>query len=157
MIKLYCIGRNKDRSLKAICDEYQKRISGFVRLSVDEFRDEPDVHSERQAEAARIKNAEAARVLEKIRPEDFVVLLDLHGRMISSEEFALKRQDWMAKNKDIVFVIAGSLGPGDELVKRADFRWKISDLTFTHLMCRMIVLEQIYRSFMIENHRQYHK
>ncbi len=96
-------------------------------------------------------------MLEKIRPEDFVVLLDLHGRMISSEEFALKRQDWMAKNKDIVFVIAGSLGPGDELVKRADFRWKISDLTFTHLMCRMIVLEQIYRSFMIENHRQYHK
>lgn len=157
MIKLFCIGKNKDKNLQALCREYEKRISGFAKLQMEEFRDEPDIHSERQGESIRIRQAEGRRVLEKIRDGDFVVLLDLHGSMIDSEAFALKRQKWMAENKDVVFVIAGSLGPDEELVRRANFRWKISDLTFTHLMCRMLVLEQIYRSFMIENNRSYHK
>lgn len=157
MIKLFCIGKNKDKSLKTLCQEYEKRLSAFTRLQIEEFRDEPDIHSEREAEAVRIKNAEGKRVLERIRETDFVILLDLHGKMISSEDFARLRAGWSASRPDLVFVIAGSLGPSEDLVRRANFRWKISDLTFTHLMCRLLVLEQIYRSYMIENNRHYHK
>lgn len=157
MIKLICIGRNKDRNLQALEQEYAKRLQAFGRLQIEEVKDEPDIRSERPAEAERIKNIEASRVLEKIKPDDFVVLLDLHGRMPDSLEFARLRQQWSARPGSLVFVIAGSLGPGRELVQRADWRWKLSDLTFTHLFCRVLVLEQIYRSFMIENHRHYHK
>lgn len=157
MIKLFAIGKNKNKHLQALCNEYLKRITPFMKITEEEFRDEPDVHSEREGEARRIKEAEGTRVLSKIKPQDFVVLLDLHGKMVSSEEFARLREDWSSRPGDLVFVIAGSLGPSEDLVKRANYRWKISDLTLTHLMCRLIVLEQIYRSFMIENHRTYHK
>ncbi len=157
MIKLYCIGRNKDKSLKALEAEYLKRLSAFDKVEVLEFKDEPDVHSERQAEADRIKQTEGERVLAKIKADDFVVLLDLHGQDISSEEFATRRSKWTDSGRPIVFVIAGSLGPSPALVQRADWRWKLSSLTFTHLMCRVLVLEQIYRSFMIEKGRSYHK
>lgn len=157
MIKLFCIGKNKDKNLLALQQEYLKRLSAFDKAEVVEFKDEPDVNSQREGEAARIKKAEGDRVLEKIRPDDFVVLLDLHGKSFSSEEFAQNRQKWQTQGKNLVFVIAGSLGPSPELVNRANVRWKLSDLTMTHLMCRPIVLEQIYRSFMIEKGRSYHK
>lgn len=157
MIKLYCIGKNKDKSLAALNAEYIKRIGGFDRIEVLEFRDEPDVHSDREAEARRIKDTEGARLMAKIKPDDFVILLDLHGKSFSSEEFAAQREKWSAAGRPLVFVIAGSLGPSEGLVQRANVRWKLSDLTFTHLMCRPLVLEQIYRSFMIEAGRSYHK
>lgn len=157
MIKLFCIGKNKSAPLRSIEDEYKKRLSAFDRLEIMEFKDEPDVHSEREKEALRIRQMEGNRVLEKLRPDDFVILLDLHGKMMSSEEFAKKRASFSATGRPLVFVIAGSLGPSPELVARADFRWKLSELTFTHFMCRTLVLEQIYRSFMIEKGRSYHK
>ncbi len=157
MIKLFCIGKNKDGSLRKLEDEYKKRLSAFEKVEVIEFKDEPDIHSERENEAKRIKEVEGARVLEKIRSDDFVILLDLHGEMLTSESFAQKRASFSTRGKPLIFVIAGSLGPSEALVKRADFRWKLSDLTFTHLMCRVLVLEQIYRSFMIEKGRHYHK
>lgn len=157
MIKLICIGKNKDKNLAALEKEYAKRLSAFDKLTVEEVKDEPDAKSDRPGEAKRIKDLEAARVLEKIRPDDFVVLLDLHGKMPDSLEFARLRQSWSDRPGSLVFVIAGSLGPGEQLVQRANYRWKLSDLTFTHLMTRILVLEQIYRSFMISNNRNYHK
>ncbi|MCF0258385.1 MAG: 23S rRNA (pseudouridine(1915)-N(3))-methyltransferase RlmH [Erysipelotrichaceae bacterium] len=156
MIRLICVGRNKDKNLEALNREYLKRLQAFDKIQVEEVKDEPDVHSERENEAKAIKDKESSRVLSKIKDSDFVVLLDLHGKMMDSVEFSKERQKWQARG-NLVFVIAGSLGPGQELVSRANARWKISDLTFTHLMCRTLVLEQIYRSFMIENNRSYHK
>ncbi len=157
MIKLFCIGKNKDVSLRKLEEEYKKRLSAFDKVEVMEFKDEPDVHSQREKEAQRIKEIEGDRVLEKIRNDDFMILLDLHGVMLDSESFAQKRASFSMLGKPLVFVIAGSLGPSEALIKRANFRWKLSDLTFTHLMCRVLVLEQIYRSFMIEKGRHYHK
>ncbi|WP_286139416.1 23S rRNA (pseudouridine(1915)-N(3))-methyltransferase RlmH [Faecalibaculum rodentium] len=95
-------------------------------------------------------------MLERLKPDDQVVLLDLHGDMPDSEEFSrelIRRRD----AGHLVFVIAGSLGPGEKLVKRADSRLKLSDLTFTHMMTRVLLLEQIYRGFMIHAGRSYHK
>lgn len=157
MITLLCIGKNKEKALCQLENEYVKRIQPFSKLQVIEVKDESNVHMERDKEAELIKEKEGKRVLEKIRPQDFVILLDLHGKMSDSISFSNQLESWFMKSSDLVFVIAGSLGPSSDLVKRADYRWKLSDLTFTHLMTRILVLEQIYRAFMIQNGRSYHK
>lgn len=157
MITLLCIGKNKEKALCQLENEYVKRIQPFSKLQVIEVKDESNVYMERDKEAELIKEKEGKRVLEKIRPQDFVILLDLHGKMPDSISFSNQLESWFMKSSDLVFVIAGSLGPSSDLVKRADYRWKLSDLTFTHLMTRILVLEQIYRAFMIQNGRSYHK
>lgn len=157
MITLLCVGKNKEKALCQLENEYVKRIQPFSKLQVIEVKDESNVHMERDKEAKLIKEKEGKRVLEKIRPQDFVILLDLHGKMPDSISFSNQLESWFMKSSDLVFVIAGSLGPSRDLVKRADYRWKLSDLTFTHLMTRILVLEQIYRAFMIQNGRSYHK
>lgn len=157
MITLLCVGKNKEKALCQLENEYVKRIQPFSKLQVIEVKDESNVHMERDKEAELIKEKEGKRILEKIRPQDFVILLDLHGKMPDSILFSNQLESWFMKSSDLVFVIAGSLGPGNDLVKRANVRWKLSDLTFTHLMTRILVLEQIYRAFMIQNGRSYHK
>ncbi|WP_279071056.1 23S rRNA (pseudouridine(1915)-N(3))-methyltransferase RlmH [Faecalicoccus pleomorphus] len=157
MITLLCIGKNKEKALCQLENEYVKRIQPFSKFQVIEVKDESNVHMERDKEAELIKEKEGKRVLEKIRPQDFVILLNLHGKMPDSISFSNQLESWFMKSSDLVFVIAGSLGPSSDLVKRADYRWKLSDLTFTHLMTRILVLEQIYRAFMIQNGRSYHK
>lgn len=156
-ITLITIGKMKDASLAALTNEYTKRLCAFAKVQVIEVRDEADAHSDRPAEARRIKDTEAARALEKVRDGDYVILLDLHGKEWTSEEFAAQLANWQTRSQNLTFIIAGSLGPGEALVSRANARWKLSDLTFTHLMTRVLVLEQIYRGFMINSGRNYHK
>jgi len=157
LITLLCVGKNKEKALCQLENEYVKRIQPFSKLQVIEVKDESNVHMERDKEAELIREKEGKRILEKIRPQDFVILLDLHGKMLDSISFSNQLESWFMKSSDLVFVIAGSLGPSNDLVKRANVRWKLSDLTFTHLMTRILVLEQIYRAFMIQNGRSYHK
>ena len=142
MIRLIAIGKNKDKALQSLEKEYCKRLSTFVKMEVVEVKDEANQHVERESEILKIKEKEGTRVLEK---------------MMDSETFAKKLDGWQGQSSNLVFVIAGSLGPSEKLVGRADFRWKLSDCTFTHLMTRVLILEQIYRGFMINNHRNYHK
>lgn len=156
-ITLLTIGKNKDKAQRAIQAEYVKRLSAFAKVVVVEVKDEANTHTERAAECEKIKDREAARALEKIDDRDFVILLDLHGKQWDSETFAKQMDTWMLRASSIVFVIAGSLGPGKALVERADVRWQLSQLTFTHLMTRTLVLEQIYRTMMILHGRTYHK
>ena len=156
-VTILCIGHMKDKSLDQLQKEYLKRLSAFCRTEVIEVKDEPNTHADRPAEAQQIKDKEAAHALEKIRPSDFCILLDLHGKEWSSEEFAVQLAGWQRRSSNLIFVIAGSLGPGEALLARANQRWKLSDLTFTHLMTRVLVLEQIYRGFMIDAGRSYHK
>lgn len=157
MIEILAIGKNKDKSLQALEKEYLKRLSAFTKVKVIECKDEANQHTDRENEVKSIKDKEGKRVLEKIKEQDFVVLLDLHGSEMNSETFAKKLDTWQTTQSKIIFVIAGSLGPSEELVNRANVRWKLSDLTFTHLMTRVLILEQIYRGFMIINGRNYHK
>lgn len=156
MIRVIAVGKNKDKALQSLEKEYCKRIGGFDRILVDEVKDEANDHTDRKAEVKRVKDIEGQRVLAKLKDRDFVILLDLHGTMPDSEHFARSLQDWQTRGNP-VFVIAGSLGPSEELVRRADFRLKLSDLTFTHLLTRVLLLEQIYRGFSILNNRNYHK
>lgn len=156
-ITILSIGHMKDSSLKALQEEYCIRLKAFCRIRITEVKDEPNTHTERPAEAQRVKDREAARALGAIQPSDLVILLDLHGTEWSSEAFSEQLRVWQNRSPNLVFVIAGSLGPGEALLRRADVRWKLSDLTFTHLMSRILVLEQIYRGFMIGAGRTYHK
>ncbi len=156
-ITVLAIGKLKDKSLQALQDEYCKRLRAFCTPEVIEVKDEANAHTDRESECTLIKDREAQRALEKIRPGDFVILLDLHGSEWTSEEFARRLDAWTQRSAHLVFVIAGSLGPGRSLTARADVRWKLSDLTFTHLMTRVLMLEQIYRGFMINAGREYHK
>ncbi|MEG0694856.1 MAG: 23S rRNA (pseudouridine(1915)-N(3))-methyltransferase RlmH, partial [Erysipelotrichaceae bacterium] len=97
-------------------------------------------------------------ILSKVKDQDYLILLDLKGTELSSEAFSDKLENIRSyHSSDITFVIGGSLGLSEALIQRANFRWKISDLTFTHQMVRVLILEQIYRSYKIIHHEPYHK
>ena len=98
MIKIVCVGKMKDKALVSLTSEYTKRISPFSKVEILEVKDESNAHAEREAESERIKDLEAERVLAKLRGTDLVVLLDLHGRMWNSEDFARRLGDWQQKS-----------------------------------------------------------
>lgn len=158
MIKIVAVGKIKEKALTMLIDEYRKRLSAFTKVEIIEVADEiiPQNNSEKQNEIA--KENEGKRLLSKIKDQEYVILLDLWGSSMSSEKFASKLNELQTYgNSDITFVIGGSLGLSPEVVKRAQFRFKLSDCTFTHQMCRVLILEQIYRAYMIQNNKPYHK
>lgn len=157
MITILAIGKMKDKALQSLQAEYCKRISPFQKVELLEVKDEANEHTDRESEVRLAMEKEGERALARIRPSDFVILLDLHGREWTSEAFAENLKTWHDASRNMVFVIAGSLGPSKALTERADVRWKLSSLTFTHLMTRVILLEQIYRAYMILQGRPYHK
>lgn len=157
MIKLICVGKLKDKALVSLENEFLKRLRLYHKIEVIEVKDVPLTNKENEKETEIVLDKEAALVLDKIKDE-FVILLDLHGKAISSEQLAtLIDQTFTNRNSNITFVIGGSLGVGKALVARSDFRLNISSFTFTHQMCRVLILEQIYRSFKILNNETYHK
>ena len=152
MLKLICVGKVKDASLKALIDDYQKRIQKYHKLEVIEVKDEPIRDNDKE-----VLDIEASRIMSKIDKDDYVILLDLHGKSLDSVSFANKIDKLFVSYSKITFVIGGSLGLGEEVRKRANYRLKLSDMTFLHQMTRLIILEQIYRCFKILNHETYHK
>ena len=158
MIKIVAVGKLKEKAMRSQIEEYEKRLRPFTKLEIIEVADEIAPQQNSDAQNDMVKEKEGERILSKIKENEFVILLDLWGEMINSETLSKKLekiQTYDASN--ITFVIAGSLGPGKNVYKRCNYRWKLSDLTFTHQMTRVIVLEQIYRSFMIQNNNPYHK
>lgn len=152
MIKILCVGKLKDKHLASLIDDYTKRINRYHKLEIIEVKDEPINDNE-----VEVLNIEGERVLSKINDDEYVILLDLHGKSIDSLSLANKIDKIFVHNSKLTFVIGGSLGLSDKLRKRANEAIKLSDLTFLHQMTRLILLEQIYRSFKILNHETYHK
>ncbi len=152
MIKIIAVGKVKDKHLSALIEDYAKRISRYHKIEVIEVKDEPITDNEKA-----VLDKEGQRALAKIDANDYVILLDLHGKSIDSLSLAAKIDSLFNTHSKIAFVIGGSLGLSEELLRRADERIKLSDLTFLHQMTRLILLEQIYRSFKILNHETYHK
>lgn len=158
MIKIIAIGKIKEKASKQMCAEYIKRISGYTKIECIEVEDEMAPEKLSEAQKRMVMDKEAERVLKKVKDRDYMILLDLHGKSIDSEKLAVKINDiYTYHSSDITFVIGGSLGVSDMLVKRSDFRWKLSDLTLPHQLCRIFVLEQIFRSYKILNNETYHK
>ena len=152
MIKIVCVGKVKDRNLSALIDDYGKRINRYHKLEIIEVKDEPIRDDEKT-----VLDIEAKRVLNSIGNDEYVILMDLHGKSIDSLSLAKKIDKLFIQFPKITFVIGGSLGLGEALLKRADEKIKLSDLTFLHQMTRLILLEQIYRCFKILNNDTYHK
>lgn len=153
MIQILCVGRLKEKATQDLVKEYSKRLSAYTKLEITEVNDESN-----QLDEEKVKQLEGERILKQIKKDSFVILLDLKGRPLSSEELSMKINEIYTYNSsNITFIIGGSLGVSEEVRARADFRWKLSDLTFPHNLVRIILLEQIYRSYKILNHEPYHK
>ncbi len=154
MIKILACGKVKDQSLKSLIDEYVKRIKHYHNIEIIDTNDQKIVANDSYK---HIKDLEAKDLLAKIKDSDFVVVLDLKGRELDSIELSNMIDRWLSNGRDIIFVIGGSLGLGEEVLKRADYHLCLSKLTFLHQMSKLILLEQIYRSFKILHHETYHK
>ncbi|MBR2809747.1 MAG: 23S rRNA (pseudouridine(1915)-N(3))-methyltransferase RlmH [Solobacterium sp.] len=157
MIRIIGCGKVREKWMKDGLDEYLKRLRPYTKIEVTEVADEKAPDSNSAAENEIVKKKEGQRLLKAIRDDEYVILLDLAGRTLSSEDMAHMIDRLQSASRRIAFVIGGSLGVSDELIARSDFRWKISDCTFPHQLCRVIAAEQIYRSFRILNHEPYHK
>lgn len=158
MIRIITCGRVKEKWMRDGIEEYSKRIKSYDKLEIVEVADEKAPESNSPAENEQVKKAEGDRMLAKIRDDEYVILLDLAGKTASSTEMADHIQRLYTTGKSrIVFVIGGSLGLSPEVIRRADYRWKLSDCTFPHQLCRIILVEQIYRCFRILHNEPYHK
>lgn len=157
-ITLVTVGKIKEKYLKDAIAEYSKRLSRYCKLDIVEVQDEkiPDQASETVEE--QIRDKEAERILKHIRDDMYVVTLEIEGRMLSSEELAEKIESLGIQGKSsIAFVIGGSIGLGKEVLKRSDYALSFSKMTFPHQLMRVILLEQVYRSYRIINGEPYHK
>ena len=157
-IRLLVVGHLKETYWKEAQNEYLKRLTPYAKVDIEEVDDLPSSKDDSPAEMEEVKNKENAKLLSKIKPNDFVVLLDLGKEQPDSVELSSHLEKWMrGGGSSITFVIGGSLGLSAEMRKRGNATLTLSKLTFTHQMTRVILLEQIYRSFKILRNEPYHK
>lgn len=155
-IKIVAIGKIKENFHRLEIDEFLKRLSKYCKINIIEL--EPCIPNDESLNSiSKSLEKEGDSILSKIKDDEFLFLLDLHGKEISSEEFAHKMDQVISLGKTICFAIGGSYGLSDKVRKRSSFSWKLSSLTFTHQMTRALVLEQVYRAFKINNNEVYHK
>ena len=157
-ISIVTVGKLKEKYLKTGIEEYLKRLSSYAKVEVIEIPDEKAPEELSAAEMEQVKQKEGERLLAKISPDVHVIALAIDGKLKSSEELAdtLDKLATYGKSK-IAFVIGGSLGLSDEVLKRADEKLSFSKMTFPHQLMRLILLEQIYRAFRINRGEPYHK
>lgn len=157
-IKILCVGKIKERYLTEGIKEYEKRLNRYCKIQTNQVNDEKTPDGASQAVEVQIRTLEGERLLAKISPGDYVIALAIDGQMLDSRELAAKIENLGIEGKSsIVFVIGGSLGLGDNVLRRADYRLSFSKMTFPHQLMRMILLEQIYRSYRIIHGEPYHK
>ncbi len=156
-IKIICVGKLKEKYLKDGIEEYVKRLSRFASLEIVELADEKIPDNASDVVCERIKKHEGDKILSKISSNEYVISLCVEGIQISSEQLAQKISEIVMTSSTIDFVIGGSLGLSNEVKQRSDFRLSFSKMTFPHQLMRLILCEQIYRAFKINNNEQYHK
>ena len=157
-IKLICVGKLKEKYLDDGIKEYLKRISAYSDIEVIEVADERIPDNPSLAEETIVKSKEGRRILDKVKQDDYMILLDVQGKELYSIQFAERIEDCMINGKSTIdFVIGGSLGHGEDVLTRANARISFSQMTFPHQLMRLILVEQIYRAFKIIRHETYHK
>ena len=157
-ITVITVGKIKEKYLEDAIAEYSKRLSRYCKLEIIQVADEkiPDRASE--VVETQIKDKEGERILSHIKDTAYVVALAIEGKMISSEELAELIDGLGVRGEShIQFVIGGSLGLSKKVLERADYKLSFSRMTFPHQLMRVVLLEQIYRSYRIMNHQPYHK
>lgn len=157
-VTVIALGKLKERSMRELCAEYEKRLSAFCRLQIVELV--PERLSERPSanEIARALDTEAAHIAAKIPTNAYVFAMCIEGKQMPSEAFSQKLSSLAVNGtSNVVFLLGSSFGLQEALKKRADFRFSMSEMTFPHQLARVMLLEQIYRAFQIESGGKYHK
>ncbi len=157
-VTVIAVGKIKEKYLKDAIAEYSKRLGKYCKLEIIETVDEKTPDNASEAEEELIRTKEAQRILKHIRPDAYVVTLEIEGEQMASEQFAEKiRRLGVQGISHVVFVIGGSIGLGREVRARSDLALSFSKMTFPHQLMRAILLEQVYRGFRIINGEPYHK
>ncbi|MDT8346471.1 MAG: 23S rRNA (pseudouridine(1915)-N(3))-methyltransferase RlmH [Flavobacteriaceae bacterium] len=151
--KLLCVGKTTDLHLLALIEEYEKRLSRYINFERIEL---PAIKSGKKTAIELIKQQEAQRILERLKPEDHLVLLDETGKEYRSKAFAHQLNQYMLQSKDVCFVIGGAYGFDATVYKRASALLSLSKMTFSHQMIRLFFVEQLYRGVSILKGLPYH-
>ena len=157
-IKIFAIGKIKEAYLKEGINEYLNRIKPYCSIEIVEVNDESVSDNPKEAEITKVKDIEGDRVLKLLKPNDYLIGLDLNKKQYTSPEFAKYLENkFVQGGSSISFVIGGSYGLCDALKARCNDSISLSNMTFLHQMTRLILLEQIYRAFKINRNETYHK
>jgi len=157
-ITVISVGKLKEKYLKEGIEEYSKRLSAYCKLQLVEVSDEKAPEEMSAAEMEQVKRKEGERILAQIKQDQVVVALAIEGQMWTSEKLSSELDKLALHGKSqVAFVIGGSLGLADAVLKRADVLLSFSKMTFPHQLVRLVLLEQVYRAFRISRGEPYHK
>jgi 23S rRNA (pseudouridine1915-N3)-methyltransferase len=157
-IQIICVGKLKEKYWQDACGEYMKRLGRYCNIEIVELKESRLPENASPADEENVKKEEGASILKAIKDGTYVITLEILGKMLDSPQLAEKMDELALGGKsNIAFVIGGSLGLSAEVSKRSDYKLSFSKMTFPHQMMRVILLEQIYRSFKINRHETYHK
>ena len=157
-ITILCVGKIKEKFYRDAIAEYEKRLSRYCKLEIIEVADEKTPDNASELVERQIKEKEAERMEKHIKEGAFVCALAIDGKQLDSVELSEKIESLgTGGTSHIIFIIGGSLGMSEVLLKRADMKLSFSKMTFPHQLMRVILLEQVYRAYRIMNHEPYHK
>lgn len=157
-ITLLCVGTIKEKFYREAVAEYTKRLSRYAKIKIIEVDDEKTKENASQAEMNHIRKKEGERLLKYIRETDYCITLEIMGEKLDSTGLAKEIENLCIQGKSqLVFIIGGSLGLDEAIIRRSNYSLSFSDMTFPHQLMRVILLEQIYRSFRIIHGEPYHK
>lgn len=157
-ITILCVGKLKEKYWKDAADEYSKRLSAYCDLKIEQVQDEKAAENLSEAQKQKVKDKEGEKLLSKLPDNTYLIALTIDGKKYTSERLSSHIERIQSSGDGrIAFAIGGSLGLSEAVVKRADEKMSFSDLTFPHQLVRVILLEQIYRSFKIRSGEPYHK
>ena len=157
-ITIIAVGKIKEKFMKDALGEYSKRLSKYCKLEIIEVADEKTQEQASEVYCNQIRQKEGERIIKHIHDDAYVITLEIQGQLITSEQLADKIDKLgVHGTSHIIFIIGGSIGLSNEVMARADFALSFSRMTFPHQLMRVILLEQIYRSYRIINGEPYHK
>lgn len=156
-IDIICVGKLKEKYLKEAIAEYEKRLSRYCKIHILELPDEKIPEKLNTSLINEIKEKECNSILSHIKKDSYIICLDLKGKEFSSEEFSKQIENLSMQTSHITFIIGGSLGLTDTLLKNANLKICFSKMTFPHQLIRIFLVEQIFRAFKIANGETYHR
>ncbi|MCD8915338.1 23S rRNA (pseudouridine(1915)-N(3))-methyltransferase RlmH [Staphylococcus sp. IVB6181] len=157
-ITILAVGKLKEKYWKQAIAEYQKRLGAYTKIEIVEVPDEKAPENMSDKEIEQVKQKEGQRLLAKIKPQSTVITLEIKGNMLTSEGLAKNIQQRMIQGQsDFTYIIGGSNGLHQDVLDRSNYALSFSKMTFPHQMMRVILLEQVYRSFKIMRGEAYHK
>ena len=151
MIKIICLGKIKESYINDAIKEYTKRLSKYTEIKIIEL-DDVGLDDKKV-----VLKKEEEKILKVLNDKEYIITLEIEGNEISSLDFARKINDIFIQSSNITFIIGGSYGLSDEIKKKSNYKLSFSKMTFPHQLFRVILLEQLYRAFKINNNEEYHK